>query len=276
VNISDRGLAFIAGWEGFRPYLYNDPANATVAIGILVHLGAYHPARGVCGLCDAWPRPWEPEKWLTEEQGRALLLDKANARREFAGGQNYVGEVRHHFPDVNQNQFDAMVSFAYNLGTGHLATVAAVYYTGGDVCAELRKYIMPAWASEGLLRRRKAECALFKAPEEDEMWVRFNGVAKFFTDRFLSGGPEGIMRIDIDFPELPAAVKAVDLDVYLAPDSAGSVIFSDGNGAHAGKVTPRAPHQVIRVVPNEQHQVRFLVEGVAARTELVGIVGYLA
>lgn len=111
--------------------------------------------------------------------------------------------------------------------------------------------------------------------EDDEMWVRMNAVAPFFHDRTLRAGPDGTMELATDFPKLPVC-KAVDLDVYLAPDSTGGLVFKDGSGAFAGKVTPRSPHQVIRVVPDRQRQVRFAVEGPSAHVELLGIVGYLA
>lgn len=155
------------------PFLYDDgpygKGNATVAIGILVHAGPYHWDRGVCVECDRWPRQYEPEStWVTEEQGQTLLWDKANATGWYVGGQDYVGGVQAHFPKVNQNQFDAMVSFAYNLGTGYLRNVAAVYNSGGDVCAELLKYVLPEWARAGLTRRRMAECVLFRKPVEEE------------------------------------------------------------------------------------------------------------
>ena len=183
MNLDAAGLAFIFQFEGFVPFLYDDgpycKGNATVAIGILVHTGPYHWDRGVCAECDKWPRQYDPESaWVTEEQGQTLLWDKANATGRYAGGQDYVGGVQAHFPNVNQNQFDAMVSFAYNLGTGYLRNVAAVYYGGGDVCAELLKYVLPEWARAGLTRRRKAECELFNTPvapaeEEEEMKPTF-------------------------------------------------------------------------------------------------------
>lgn len=107
------------------------------------------------------------------------------------------------------------------------------------------------------------------------MWVRMNGVAPFFSDRTLPAGPDGVMQLASDFPTLPAC-KAVDLDVYLAADSAGGLVLKDGSGAFAGKVVPRSPHQVIRVIPDRQRQVKFAVEGASAHVELIGVVGYVA
>ena len=39
-TLSEEGLGFIAGWEGFYPRPYNDAGNnATIGYGHLIHLG---------------------------------------------------------------------------------------------------------------------------------------------------------------------------------------------------------------------------------------------
>jgi len=111
--------------------------------------------------------------------------------------------------------------------------------------------------------------------EEDEMWNRFNGVAAWWSNRTLPAGPDGTMLLGNDFPQLPPC-KAVDLDVYLAPSSQGSLVIKDGSGAFAGKVTPRAPHAVIRAIPGWTRQLLFSVEGPSAMVETMGVVGYVA
>lgn len=180
MDVSENGLAFLIDWEGFRPYLYDDGGrkglgNATVAIGILVHLGPYHEDRGVCRECDKWPRQREPKHlWLTPEQGRILLRDKAHGTGIFRGGQDYVGAVDRAFSrgQINQNQFDAMVSYSYNYGSGAVPRVAGLYYAGADMYQVFTdpRYLKPDWAAAGLLRRRKAEYALWIKPmaKEDE------------------------------------------------------------------------------------------------------------
>jgi len=167
VEIDEAGFALITQFEGFVPYLYDDPLNATVAIGILVHRGPYHWDRGVCAECDQWPRQHEPEStWLTDAQGAALLNDKANARGQFAGGQDYAGAVRVAFPDVNQNQLNAMCSYSYNYGSGAVARMAKAHYGGQDMHAAFTdpRYLLPAQFHDGLLRRREAEYQLFSTP----------------------------------------------------------------------------------------------------------------
>lgn len=158
MNVSDAGLKFIASFEGLVNVLYNDDGqpsatskgNCTVCVGHLVHLGP------IDGRAEEAPFA----NGLTDDECYALMREDA---------ARFVTAVEAHFPNVNQNQFDALVDFAYNLGPGYLKNVASVYNSGGDVCAELCKYILPAWASAALLRRRQAECALFAEPVEDEM-----------------------------------------------------------------------------------------------------------
>ena len=121
----------------------------------------------------------------------------------------------------------------------------------------------------------RAEILRALMEEADEMWKRINGVAKWWTGMVLKAGPRGTMQLDKDFPTMPPA-KAVDLDVYLASDTKGGLAFYDGNGSFAGKVTPRSPHEVIRVVPGWTRQVLFEVEGPSAHVETMGVVGYVA
>jgi len=68
--------------------------------------------------------------------------------------------------DINQNQFDALVSFCYNLGAESLksSTLLKVLNAGDyDNCAEqiLRWDKANGKVLAGLTRRRKAEAALF-------------------------------------------------------------------------------------------------------------------
>jgi GH24 family phage-related lysozyme (muramidase) len=262
MDVSDAGLKLIAEFEGFSPTLYDDPVgHCTIGYGFLVHLGN----------CDGRADEAPYLNGITEAQGRAMLTEKV---------QPYAAAVERLSKPLTQHQFDALTSLCYNIGQKgyERSSVRTAINAGGDVCAELRKYVRGTDGKTypGLVRRREAECAMFKSiEEEDEMWKRFNGVANFFTGKLLPAGPDGVMQLAVDFPGLPAC-KAVDLDVYLAPDSVGCLVFKDGDGHFAGKVTPQAPHQVIRVVPDAARSVRFAVDGASARTETVGALGYLA
>lgn len=70
---------------------------------------------------------------------------------------------------MTQNQFDALVSFAYNCGIGNLRRL-----TDGRTLSEIPSHILyytnsPGGAAykQGLLRRRKAELALFMEEAKD-------------------------------------------------------------------------------------------------------------
>lgn len=69
---------------------------------------------------------------------------------------------------LNQNQFDALVDFAYNAGAGNLASSTLLKkLNAGDyqgAAAEFDKWVMGGGVKlPGLVRRRKAERELFEA-----------------------------------------------------------------------------------------------------------------
>jgi GH24 family phage-related lysozyme (muramidase) len=149
-HLSDNGARFIGRFEGFRAHLYNDAAgHCTIGYGHLVHLGA----------CNG-SEPAEFKRGISEQEAEELL------RRD---AQTAADAVRHSVRvPLNQTQFDALVSFVYNLGAGafegstllkdiNAHNFAAVpgqmeewVHAGGQVLA-------------GLVTRRKAEAQLFMA-----------------------------------------------------------------------------------------------------------------
>ncbi len=107
----------------------------------------------------------------------------------------------------------------------------------------------------------------------DEMWIRLNGQASWWSGRRLGPTRDGVMRLDVDLPALPATARAVDLEVFLDPSSRGAFVLRDGDGAYAGQVNPRRLQSVIRAVPRDR-LLRFDVTG-DITIEMVGVVGYL-
>ena len=105
------------------------------------------------------------------------------------------------------------------------------------------------------------------------MWMRLNGQAPWWSGRQLGPQRDGAMRLDVDFPALPATARAVDLEILLDPSSRGAFVLRDGNGAYAGQVSPRRLQSVIRAVPRDR-RLEFDVTG-DITIELVGVVGYL-
>jgi GH24 family phage-related lysozyme (muramidase) len=131
--------------------LYNDPAgHCTIGIGHLVH-------KGRCNGSE----PAAFKRGLTRDQAYALLQRDAQRMEKAV---NALGVP------LNQNQFDALVSFTYNLGpgwtvekTGIRDALRARRYR--DVPREMQKWVKANGQTlPGLVRRRKAEGRLFAAP----------------------------------------------------------------------------------------------------------------
>lgn len=143
--LSSQGVNFIGGWEGFRAHLYNDAlGHCTIGYGHLVH-------RGACTGAE----PPRFKSGLTRAQ--ALKLLKADAAVA-VGGVNRGVHVT-----LNQTQFDALVSFTFNVGVGAFlgSTLLRMLNEGrySRVPGELMR-----WTNNGLpglVRRRKAESTLF-------------------------------------------------------------------------------------------------------------------
>lgn len=154
-SISQDGIDLITEYEGIRYNLYDDPAgHCTIGIGHLVHTGN----------CDGTdPSEQEFLGGITEDQAQDLLrVDVATAEQE-VNSQVTV--------PLAQSQFDALVSFTYNLGGGNLATMLSDSGLNngnyGAVPAELNKYthgrvngVMQELP--GLVTRRANEAELFK------------------------------------------------------------------------------------------------------------------
>ena len=147
MNTSPASAKQIAEFEGIRLSPYNDiSGNATVGVGHLIHRG---PLNGT-------------EKSVTKEQALALFATDLISKAEV-----FVSRVR---VPLNQNQFDALASFCYNLGCGTLLNM--ISETGLNqgkyeaVPPEILKYnkthvngvLVPV---SGLTRRRQWEAMLF-------------------------------------------------------------------------------------------------------------------
>lgn len=140
---SDAGIAFIESFEGFRPAPYPDVAG-------FLSIGFGHRIR-----------PSELFTFLDEEDATQLL------KQDCSHAESAVNQCVHVV--LNQNQFDALVSFCYNLGGGTLlkSTLLRKLNDGDyqNAANEILRFdhaggvVVP-----GLTRRRQAERELFLTP----------------------------------------------------------------------------------------------------------------
>ncbi|KAI4199152.1 MAG: hypothetical protein LQ350_004782 [Teloschistes chrysophthalmus] len=143
-QLSAHGAAFIAGFEGFRADFYRDAANVKT-IG-------YGHACQPDSECNNIKAP------ITKAQGQDLLKSDAAT---FVSCINKDVKVA-----LTQNQFDALVSFTYNLGCGNLADIAA-YLNRNDfsgATTAMKQYTHAGGkVLQGLVTRRKEEVDLFNS-----------------------------------------------------------------------------------------------------------------
>lgn len=146
MHTSERGIALIKSFEGFpyggRPY--------RDAVGVWT-IGYGHTE----GVHAGTPR-------ITQRQADALL------RHDLA--KKYEGYVNPFARRLNQNQYDALVCFVYNLGGGILGRGYTIgrALRGGDLSTVANAILLYDHAGGrrllGLTRRRRAERALFLRP----------------------------------------------------------------------------------------------------------------
>jgi len=147
-RLSQRGAAFIAGFEGCVLHMYNDPTrNATIGVGHLIHMG---PING--------GEPQEFRRGITRERALELLMGDAG---KAAQSVRQLMKV-----PLNPQQLDALISFTFNCGAGNLAaSTLRARLNRGEYAAvphELDKWVLSSGQRlPGLVRRRKAEGALF-------------------------------------------------------------------------------------------------------------------
>lgn len=147
-RLSDRGVDFIARFEGFRSALYNDPAgHCTIGYGHLVH-------RGRCNGSE----PAELRAGISRRRAAQLL--RADAAAAVAAVRDNVAVA------LTQEQFDALVSFTFNVGAGAFrrSTLLERLNAGAleAVPAQLGRWVTAGGRRlPGLVTRRAAEARLF-------------------------------------------------------------------------------------------------------------------
>lgn len=141
-----KGIELVKSFEGFRSKPYKCPAGVpTIGYG-----ATFYPNGKKVTMADAA---------LTEEQATELLAHTLTSFEKYV--DSYCRD------DVNQNQFDALVSFAYNLGPANLKSSTLLKKVNADpndetIRAEFMKWVKAGGKTlKGLVRRREAEANLY-------------------------------------------------------------------------------------------------------------------
>ncbi len=149
MHISPEGISLLKGCESYRSHPYLDgPGNPTVGYG------SRHLLDGSAVTMQTPP--------ITEEMACQLLA------HSLAGIEAHISSKV--TVPLNQNQFDALVILAYNIGEGNFDTSTLLRkINAGDYRGAADQFL--AWdkdhengvlvVSDGLLNRRKAERVLF-------------------------------------------------------------------------------------------------------------------
>ena len=157
MKVSDAAKAMIKHHEGVRMRPYRCPALLwTVGVGHVIdpsHIAVKYEERRNLPIPDGWDRS------LTMGEVDAILSQDL-ARFECGVARLCPAALGH------QGQFDALVSFAFNVGLGNLQRSSIrMRYNRGDVEGAADAFLMWTKAAgkvlPGLVKRRNDERALF-------------------------------------------------------------------------------------------------------------------
>lgn len=142
------GIGFLTRHEGLKLKMYNDPAgHATIGYGHLIHKGKINGS--------------EPEvfqKGLTKQEAFDLLKSDLTKFEKIVEDSVKV--------PLTQNQFDALVSFTYNVGEGNFRSSTLLKkINSGDFEKAAREFHRWKYSDgkvlPGLVNRRAQEAKLF-------------------------------------------------------------------------------------------------------------------
>ena len=160
-KISDTGIDLIKRLEGCSRFVYEDQGGyPTIGIGHLLTR-----TENMTGKIYIDGEPVYYHQGLTEQQCVALLI------QDLVVPVNTVNEAV--IVPLNQSQFDALVSFVFNIGCGNFNRSSLLRILNSGNYEKVPEQ-MRLWAyvkenvSKGLQKRREAEIKLWKTPGKDE------------------------------------------------------------------------------------------------------------
>ncbi len=154
MRMSEKGRDLLSQWEGFELRVYRDVAGLeTIGVGHL--LTADEKSSGVVIIRGA---PVAYAGGLTKAQVLDLLGADLNTFEDAVSSSVTVG--------LRQNQFDALVSFSFNVGAGAFrkSTLLKVLNQGkyDEVPNQLRQWVRAGGKTvRGLVNRRENEIRLW-------------------------------------------------------------------------------------------------------------------
>lgn len=156
MKVSDKAIKAIIHHEGVRYKPYRCPANLwTIGVGSVLY-----PKQGLMTLSERLLMPLDPKdnRIFTKDEVDAIL--KADLQRFERGVLRYCPII------TTQGQFDALVSFSFNVGLGTLQrSTLRQKHNRGDfegAGSEFMKYTRGGGkVLKGLVNRRKDERSMY-------------------------------------------------------------------------------------------------------------------
>lgn len=282
MTISQNGIDFIKEREGFSAKCYYDGAQSSIGYG--TKCGTKAHASGLHSITRA-----DAETAMRNEINRSYI---PNVRRQTSGLQ------------MNQNQFDALVSFTYNTGggTSMIKNSPLVKYLRGEMSqaeatSAFQNYVVTNSATgkvdSGLKNRRRLEAELFFSgvnPDppitatlsKNQVWYDIKDTITLTvssgnaTNYFLSITKDGNSVVQgIEIPGI-YSISAADLgygDYYAWASAANSSGGVDSNGITFSVVGAAAYSSVetAKSIYSLTDTVSISVSTICAKGQVIGI-----
>ena len=221
MNITQKGIDLIKEFEGCKTTAYQD------AVGVwTIGYGTTNADKSITGV--------EIRKGLTITKTVAENWLKLSLNKKYAPKVEKYNS-KYHF---NQNQFDALVSFAYNIGS-----IDQLTQNGTRTIKEISEKILAydkagGKVLAGLTRRRQAEKKLFDTPikEEVKQTTTKTTTTKITTSKTLKKGAKVKIKsgaVDVNTKKKYASF--VYKNTYTVISVSGNNVVFGLNGVATGK-----------------------------------------
>lgn len=218
MNISQKGIDLIKEFEGCRLKAYRDAVNV-----LTIGYGTTNADKDIIGVVIA--------------DGMVITQKIADRWLELSVNKKYSNKVskydnKYHF---NQNQFDALVSFAYNIGS-----IDQLTQNGTRSIKEISEKILTynkagGKVLAGFTRRRQAEKKLFDTPVAEPQKEEKKETVKTTTKTLKKGAKVKIKSGATDLNTKKKYASFVYKNTYTIISVSGNNVVFGLNGAITGK-----------------------------------------